>query len=64
MEVTDRITLTIGAHDEINEAVNHLSSYIAGQVLATQVNVESEQKDGDIEIEIDDIKTFIRIEKA
>ncbi|MBR2981011.1 MAG: isoleucine--tRNA ligase [Odoribacter sp.] len=64
LEVTDRITLTIGAHDEINEAVNHLSSYIAGQVLATQVNVESEQKDGDIEIEIDDIKTFIRIEKA
>lgn len=64
LEVTDRINLTIGAHCEINDAVNHLSSYIAGQVLATQVNIESEQKDGDIEIEIDDIKTFIRIEKV
>ena len=64
LDVTDRITLGIGSHSEIDNAVNNLSSYIATQVLATAVTIETEQREGDIEIEIDDIKTFIRVSKV
>ena len=64
LDVTDRITLGIGSHSEIDSAVKNLSSYIATQVLATDVTIEAEQREGDIEIEIDDIKTFIRISKV
>ena len=64
LEVTDRILLGIGSHPETDEAVKHLSSYIASQVLATDIAIESNMQEGDIEIEIDEIKTFIRIVKA
>ena len=64
LDVTDRIILTIGMHSDIENTIKRLSSYIAGQVLATEIKTDSDKKDGDIDIEIDDIKTFIRINKV
>lgn len=63
-DVTDKITLIIGKHNEIDEAVANFSQYIASQVLAESVNlvdvVDGETK----EVEIDEICTFIKIKKV
>lgn len=61
--VTDKIKLFIGEHDEINEAVEHFNDYIAGQVLADEVTL-IDHTDQDVQnIEIDDIHTFIKIQR-
>ena len=62
-DVTDKIRLTIGKHPEINEAVEHFASYIAGQVLAEKVELADVRDEQAKDIEIDEIHTFIKIEK-
>lgn len=63
-DVTDKIRLSIGKHPEINEAVTNFSQYIASQVLAENVTLV-DAKDADAkDIEIDEITTFIKIEKT
>lgn len=62
-DVTDKIKLYIGRHKEINEAVEHFSPYIASQVLAENVELIDEKKPNGKDIEIDEIHTFICIEK-
>lgn len=62
-DVTDKITLAIGRHTEINEAVEHFSAYIASQVLAECIELTDIQDNQAKEVEIDDIRTFIKIEK-
>ena len=62
-DVTDKITLAIGRHQEINEAVENFSQYIASQVLAEYIELTDEKDDKAKDIEIDDIHTFIKIER-
>ena len=62
-DVTDKITLAIGRHKEINEAVENFSQYIASQVLAEHIELTDEKDDKARDIEIDDIHTFIKIER-
>ena len=62
-DVTDKITLAIGRHKEINEAVENFSQYIASQVLAEYIELTDEKDDKAKDIEIDDIHTFIKIER-
>ena len=62
-DVTDKIRLTIGKHPEIDEAVEHFASYIAGQVLAEKVELADVRDEQAKDIEIDEIHTFIKIEK-
>ena len=62
-DVTDKITLAIGRHKEINEAVENFSQYIASQVLAEHIELTDEKDDKAKDIEIDDIHTFIKIER-
>ena len=61
--VTDKIDLYIGKHKEINEAVENFKAYIASQVLAENVTLLDKAEDGALPIEIDDIQTFIKIQK-
>ena len=61
--VTDKIDLYIGKHKEINEAVENFKAYIASQVLAENVTLIDKAEDGAQPIEIDDIQTFIKIQK-
>ncbi len=63
-DVTDKITLLIGRHPEINDAVEHFSSYIASQVLAEKVELSDRKDENAKEVEIDEIRTFIQIEKV
>ena len=61
--VTDKIDLRIGKHKEINEAVENFKAYIASQVLAESVTLV-DKAEGDVQnIEIDDIQTFIKIQR-
>ena len=62
-DVTDKITLCIGRHPEIDEAVEHFSQYIASQVLAESVELTETKDEKAKEVEIDDIHTFIKIER-
>jgi len=64
-EVTDKINLTIGNHEEINSAVNNFKEYISTQVLAEDLSMSDDLDDTNArQIEIDDIITHIKIEKA
>lgn len=62
-DVTDKIRLFIGGHSQINEAVENFKEYIAGQVLAESIDIVDNAADGAKDVEIDEIKTFIKIEK-
>ncbi len=62
-DVTDKIRLEIGSHAEIDEAVGHFSQYIASQVLADSVELTENRGEHSKDIEIDEIRTFIKIEK-
>lgn len=62
-DVTDKIKLFIGRHPAVNEAVEHFSAYISSQVLAECVELVDVKAEDAKEIEIDEIHTFIRIEK-
>lgn len=61
-DVTDKIILYIGKHPETDLAVENFSPYIASQVLAEKIELTDSMDDAK-EIEIDDVKTFIKIEK-
>lgn len=64
-DVTDKITLSIQKHEEINEAVEKHKQYIGSQTLATTVKlVDTISKDekGTKDVEIDDIKTVMKVE--
>ena len=62
--VTDKIRLTIGKHEEINEAVEHFKHYIASQVLAEEITLVDKNDTDAQEIEIDEIRTSIKIRRV
>ena len=55
--------LAIGRHKEINEAVENFSQYSASQGLAEHIELTDEKDNKAKDIEIDDIHTFIKIER-
>ena len=63
-DVTDKIRLYIGKHSQINEAVENFSTYIASQVLAESVTLTDTIDTNAKEVEIDDMTTYIKIEKV
>ena len=65
MEVTDKIVLEIKKNDEIDSAIIKHKDYIAAQTLAIEVVlVDKCNQNQTKEVEIDDIKTCMSIEKA
>jgi isoleucyl-tRNA synthetase len=64
-EVTDKINLCIGRHSDINAAVEKNKDYISTQVLANSLCLSDDLNEDNARIiEIDDILTYIKIEKA
>ncbi len=64
-DVTDKINLEIGKHEEINLAVENFKEYIGSQVLAVDVLLSDElNEDNAKAVEIDEVNTFIKIEKV
>lgn len=62
-DVTDKISLYIVKHPEINEAVENFSQYIASQVLAETIELVDNITQNAKEVEIDEMTTRIKIEK-
>lgn len=63
-EVTDKINVKIEKHDELNEALEKHNDFICGQTLANSLTLVNTTSGNNIrEIEIDDIKTKINIER-
>ncbi len=60
--ITDRVNVTISDTPEITDAVNNHAEFIASQVLAKGITFGV--VDGAQEIEIDGVKTLIKVEKA
>jgi isoleucyl-tRNA synthetase len=60
-EVTDKIIVHIKNNELLNPAIQQYSDYICNEILADQLLLVDSLEDG-IEIEVDEIKTFIAIE--
>jgi len=61
-DITDRILVKISDFEEINNAVKEFYDYIAVQVLADSIEMETEPKGS--EVEIDDYNLIIQVDKA
>ena len=61
-EIVDRINVTIQSNEAVNESVKEFNDYIKNQVLADNV-ILSEIQDG-IELDLDDFKLQIKVEKV
>ncbi len=61
-EIVDRINVTIQPNEAINEAVEEFNDYIKNQVLADNI-ISSEIQDG-IELDLDDSKLLVKVEKV
>ena len=62
LEITDRIKVSIEDRKEIHNAVLHCNEYIAGQVLATSLQLATDVQ-GEA-VEMDGYNVNIKIEKA
>ncbi len=60
-EITDKIRVVIQSDERINEAVNEFKEYIANQVLANNVMLDNLTEG--TELDLDEIKLLVRIEK-
>ena len=64
-DVTDKITVQIGDHEFVREAVKRHAGYIGSQTLATEVKLVSSLAGDDVkEIEIDEITVKLTIRKV
>ncbi|GHT72481.1 isoleucine--tRNA ligase [Bacteroidia bacterium] len=61
-EIVDKIKVTLQSDNRINEAVEEYKQYIANQVLANRLII-TDLTDG-IELDLDDFKLFVKVEKA
>jgi len=61
-EIIDRINVTIQPNEAVNEAISTFNDYIKNQVLADNV-ISAEIQDG-IELDLDDFKLLVKVEKV
>ena len=66
LEVTDRISLTILKHNEINSAINNNLNYICSETLADKLELTDDLKpEVGLVVEVEEgIETIIKIEKT
>ncbi len=62
LEVTDKISLSLQSQEELKLAVEENLDYIMNETLTSELNFEKEVAHG-MEIEFDDIKSYILIQK-
>lgn len=62
-DITDKVNVTILSTDEMDEAIEEYNAYIAGQVLASSVEITDVISDA-TELDFEDFKLSVRVEKA
>ena len=63
-DITDKIAVTVLSSDEMDEAIKDFGSYISNQVLAVSVEIEEEAISDATELDFEDFKLSVRIEKV
>ena len=63
-DITDKIVVKIEPNDNCKAAVEQFAGYIAKQVLAVSVTVEPVSPDEAIELDMDDYRLNVAVEKA
>ena len=61
-EITDRINVTVSANEQVENAIESYADYIKGQVLADSLTVADANEGA--EVDFDDFKLMIKVEKA
>ncbi|MBR5102974.1 MAG: isoleucine--tRNA ligase, partial [Muribaculaceae bacterium] len=63
-DITDKITVTIEPNEHVDEAVAQFADYIAKQVLAVKVETGNVDPSQAIELDMDDYKLNVAVEKV
>ena len=63
-DITDKVIVTISPDERINDAVEAYGDYIARQVLANEIKVESVEGDDAIALDMDGWALNIKVDKA
>ena len=64
LEITDRISLTLGGDDELLEAAREHQAYVTGETLATSVSFDRAGSGREAEARIDGLELRIAVERA
>ena len=62
-EITDKVSITLSRHPQINEAVEEYSAYICTQVQANNLSLVEEVDNG-TELDFDDFNLAIKVERV
>ena len=63
-DITDKVNLFILSNDMIDDAIREYRDYIANQVLAASIEIEEEAVSDAVELDFEDFKLSVHIEKA
>lgn len=63
LEITDKIHVLLSNHPQINAAVEEFSEYICAQVQAATLKLADNVTEG-TELELEDLKLYVKVEKA
>jgi isoleucyl-tRNA synthetase len=63
MDVTDKIIVHIKRHAELEKALNTFNAYICGEILASELSIVEQVEGGEL-LDLDDIKTEVKIYKT
>jgi isoleucyl-tRNA synthetase len=63
-DITDKVNVLLTSNEQTDAAVAAFKDYIAGQVLASNIEVVSEITNNPVPLEIDDINIDVLVEKA
>ncbi len=63
-DITDKIHITVLSNDIMDDAIREYKDYIANQVLATSIEIADEAVSDATELDFEDFKLPVRVEKA
>ena len=64
LDITDKINITVLSNDKMDEAIKHFHDYIARQVLAVNIDIADHAISDATELDFDDFKLNVKVEKA
>lgn len=64
LQITDKVKVQLESHEQTDKAVSLFREYIAGQVLATEIEITTTPGEDFIELTIDDLKLRAKVTKT
>ena len=63
-DITDKVNITILSNEAIDAAVVEYKEYISNQVLAASIEIADEAVSDAVELDFEDFKLLVKVEKA